>query len=847
MPRIFISYRRADSAAATEHLHKNLARVFGDKNVFRDVHDIFAGEDFRAKIEQEVITSDVMLVIIGRDWLNIRDAHGLRRLDDPADFVRLEVEMALRHRLEVIPVLVFGARMPDASVLPPSLYDLAFRNAVTVRNPPHFEEDLSHLANGLRRVPRRRKNANRWLLLASSLLLVALLALLALILIPRQNNVDEAFVFLLDTSEQMLPTVRDSGETRYNMASRVIRGILFTQGISRPQSWMALRTVGSGVEDDCSRTDLRFQGITASLGDEQLVQAFGGVAPGGNTAYASGFLTGFAELRQPVAENAQLRFLFVFFGSLSVSEGCGAYALDTASIAETLRSAEDQGIALVFCALTFFDDLNAYEDLRVRLEAQGVDCVYNANSEADTTQMIQAVVRRINTARQDLIGRPTEQILTTRTPMTPSVTPTITLTASPTTTESTAEVQSAATRAETALPSSTPRATNTALPSLTPTVTPQVSSTPLPSLTPTVTPQVSSTPLPTPSLTNTPLPSNTPLPTMTITPLVSSTATPTSTTDPNHTDLQVVISVNGDPLEGSFITIGVDVINVSNTPASGVVVQALPPTGLSFNNAFPLQGSYDSGSGIWQVGNLDAGAQTSLGISVAIPLGTGGDTTMAQAALTALDQSDINPANNSAAVQIVVRSRGASPTNTALPTATHTNTPLPTNTVLPTPTATLTLTPSPVSPTPTATLTLTPPPASPTPTVTSTDAGVPELQLSNFVDNPQPFEGDTITYFVRVDNTGTVAVSGLVINDLLHSGVTFVNASVTQGSYNAPSGIWIVGTLDTGETAVLSIVATVDFGTAGTIIPNNACAEASGQSLGCVSAPVTVQFASSAD
>ena len=120
MAEIFLSYRRDDSASATGRLADALEAHFGDERVFRD-HEIAAGENFVEAIRRSVESATVVLVVVGRHWLDARDAAGRRRLDDPGDFVRLEIELALAARAAVVPVLVEGATMPSADDLPPSL------------------------------------------------------------------------------------------------------------------------------------------------------------------------------------------------------------------------------------------------------------------------------------------------------------------------------------------------------------------------------------------------------------------------------------------------------------------------------------------------------------------------------------------------------------------------------------------------------------------------------------------------------------------------------------------------------------------------------------------------------
>jgi len=91
MPRIFISYRRTDSPDVAGRIYERFAARFGRKNVFKDIDNIPVGTDFRAVIEDALLNCQVMLVVIGPNWLDAKDAEGKRRLDNPEDFVRIEV------------------------------------------------------------------------------------------------------------------------------------------------------------------------------------------------------------------------------------------------------------------------------------------------------------------------------------------------------------------------------------------------------------------------------------------------------------------------------------------------------------------------------------------------------------------------------------------------------------------------------------------------------------------------------------------------------------------------------------------------------------------------------------
>jgi len=132
MDGIFISYRRDDSAGYAGRLYDRLAAHFGADRVFMDVAGIELGTDFVTAIEQAVGSCQVLIVVIGDEWLSTTDAAGRRRLDDPHDFVRLETSVALEREIRVVPVLVGGALMPRGDELPADLKALARRQAIEI-------------------------------------------------------------------------------------------------------------------------------------------------------------------------------------------------------------------------------------------------------------------------------------------------------------------------------------------------------------------------------------------------------------------------------------------------------------------------------------------------------------------------------------------------------------------------------------------------------------------------------------------------------------------------------------------------------------------------------------------
>ena len=142
--RIFISYRREETAYPAGWLYERLTDRFGGGRIFKDVDSINLGDDFVDVITRAVASCDVLLVLIGGEWSTILDAQGKRRLDDRDDFVRLEIEAALTRDVRVIPVLVDGATMPSADELPDSLAKLVRKQSLEL-SPSRFEFDAGRL------------------------------------------------------------------------------------------------------------------------------------------------------------------------------------------------------------------------------------------------------------------------------------------------------------------------------------------------------------------------------------------------------------------------------------------------------------------------------------------------------------------------------------------------------------------------------------------------------------------------------------------------------------------------------------------------------------------------------
>ena len=126
MSAVFISYRREDTAGEARALFDDLVARLGEKSVFMDVDSIALGRDFRSVLQETTTSCDLMLVMIGRNWADAKDEGGRVRLENPVDYVRLEIEAALKRDIAVTPVLVQGAHMPTPENLPAEIRDLAY-------------------------------------------------------------------------------------------------------------------------------------------------------------------------------------------------------------------------------------------------------------------------------------------------------------------------------------------------------------------------------------------------------------------------------------------------------------------------------------------------------------------------------------------------------------------------------------------------------------------------------------------------------------------------------------------------------------------------------------------------
>jgi len=181
MPRIFISYRREDSAGQAGRLNDRLSAAFGAGEVFMDVDDIPPGENFATALRRSVEAADTALVLIGPKWLTASDAQGRRRLDGEQDFVRREISEALASGKRVVPVLLNGTAMPRAQELPGPLQAFALCQAFELGD-TRFDRDAAALIEDLGGKPPQRPQGpkaggsgrRRWLVLSGAAIAAAI-------------------------------------------------------------------------------------------------------------------------------------------------------------------------------------------------------------------------------------------------------------------------------------------------------------------------------------------------------------------------------------------------------------------------------------------------------------------------------------------------------------------------------------------------------------------------------------------------------------------------------------------------------------------------------------------------
>jgi hypothetical protein len=152
MKQIFICYRRDDSAAFAGRIYDRLSQKYGREAIFKDVDSIPLGVNFKVHLDSVVKRCDVVLVLVGERWLETGKSASATRIHSPRDFVRIELESALKRDIPVIPLLIEDAEMPSEDDLPPEIKDFAYRNGMSIRHDPYFHRDVDQLIDCLNSV-----------------------------------------------------------------------------------------------------------------------------------------------------------------------------------------------------------------------------------------------------------------------------------------------------------------------------------------------------------------------------------------------------------------------------------------------------------------------------------------------------------------------------------------------------------------------------------------------------------------------------------------------------------------------------------------------------------------------
>jgi hypothetical protein len=241
--KIFISYRRDDSAYVADAIRIRLETEFGPDSIFMDIDSIPLGSDFRSTLTKAVETCDVLLAVIGTNWLGSRPGGNAPRITDPQDFVRIEVEVALSRGIPVVPVLVDDAKLPSAPELPESLADLLFRHAAEVRPGRDLRQHLDalsrRLARQLTQTTKAHERTKRPWIIAVSIGGLAVVALVAWKALSLQS---------LSPSSVATDLCQHLNGRSIDMTSAGYRGTVGPKGIIMQTGGFVTETVFSGSD-----------------------------------------------------------------------------------------------------------------------------------------------------------------------------------------------------------------------------------------------------------------------------------------------------------------------------------------------------------------------------------------------------------------------------------------------------------------------------------------------------------------------------------------------------------------------------------------------------------------------
>ena len=228
MQRVFLSYRRADTASVTRQLHHFLSTRFGQQSVFMDIETLIAGVDFREVLRKQIESCDIFIILIGREWT--------ARINEPDDFIALEVGFAIDLQKLIIPVLIDDEKVPQASILPEKLEEITYRPFLRLRQ-SNFVEDAERLAGAIQSSSGKTPpvaNAIHWL--GKNKLFIGGLFLVAAIAVAISSLWQSILHSSIALYEAFLRRWRDVLSTANTLLSVLIATLV------------SMRAVGSGVQ-----------------------------------------------------------------------------------------------------------------------------------------------------------------------------------------------------------------------------------------------------------------------------------------------------------------------------------------------------------------------------------------------------------------------------------------------------------------------------------------------------------------------------------------------------------------------------------------------------------------------
>lgn len=230
MGKIFISYRRADSEYVVGRIYEELCETYGRDNVFEDIDSIPLGVDFRDEISKVVHTCDILIAIIGENWSKTKDKSGKVRIQNSNDYVRVEIEEALKRNIPVIPVITSNAELPKEEDLPDSLKKLAYHNAIYIRPDPDFKNDINRLKENINKIYKKPSRKKYVYFLSLVLIISATYAIYSFYSLdekmsPQSSRADDSRKIYTNSTEKTMEDLPYTGIPRYQIVYKGVDGV----------------------------------------------------------------------------------------------------------------------------------------------------------------------------------------------------------------------------------------------------------------------------------------------------------------------------------------------------------------------------------------------------------------------------------------------------------------------------------------------------------------------------------------------------------------------------------------------------------------------------------------------